>query len=411
MGIHSSKLEKPGGLKKTPPALAPKLYGESGGVFNPPEKPKSRLPKVKKRHWSLFDLSDDVLLRIYNFLGPADRVSFALSSRRLYATLSKPGERFMVQETDRLEILQRFERDGVYPMSILCALCEGFHRPRLVNEWDEEEATRACVRPGDRELYGKTMCETFPTYVHFDLVAAITRSWRHNLGFYNPQLLESSVTFSNPKVKGSINCRTEAKVINGSLILKTERVLSTGYRRAEALKGLPDLVRLLEKENDLGWCCIHVQWREIYPFVFTSDQTNDKKSQKLQCLWSHRNSCLRRSPWSLPMVCSGKINLNFQLWHCRNCYTDMTMGYAYIESDDVKLVTLTTWKDMGRGISVEDPVWKLHNTSDFMPRDLDLEALSMYDLFEAEGGKKAPNPYLPNPRKEVLLDLRDGPSS
>ncbi|KAL2694591.1 hypothetical protein Neosp_001176 [[Neocosmospora] mangrovei] len=222
-----------------------------GNHSSKPQKSKSRLPGVKKRHWSLFDLTDNVLLGIYNFLGPADRVAFALSSRRLYATLSKSGERFLVQETDRLEILQRFERDGVYPMSILCTLCEGFHRPRLVNEWDEKEATRACVQSGDSELYGKTMCETFPTYVHFDLVAAITRSWRHNLGVYNPQLLESSVTFSNLKVKARINCRTEAKVVNGSLFLKTERILFTGYRREEALKGLPDLVQLLEWENDL----------------------------------------------------------------------------------------------------------------------------------------------------------------
>ena len=273
--------------------------------------PKSGLPEVKKRHWSLFDLSDDVLLKIYNFLGPADRVSFALSSRRLYAIVSKPGEKFMVQGDDRLEILQRFERDGVYPMSILCALCEGFHRPRLVNEWDAEEATRACVLSGDSEMYGKTMCETFPTYVHFDLVAATTRSWQHNLGFYKPQLLDSSITFSNPKVKGSINCRIEAKVVNGSLILKTERVLFTGYRRAEALKGLPDLVRLLEKENDLGWCCIHVQWRDIYPFALALNQSDYKESQKHHCLWSHHNTCLgRRRP--RPEVCSGKTNLRFE---------------------------------------------------------------------------------------------------
>lgn len=57
----------------------------------------------------------------------------------------------------------------------------------------------------------------------------------------------------------------------------------------------------------------------------------------------------------------------------------MAPSYTYIESADVKLVTLTTWRDLGRGISVEDPVWKSHNTSpDFTPRDLDLEALSLY---------------------------------
>ncbi|RSL87416.1 hypothetical protein CEP51_002266 [Fusarium floridanum] len=242
--------------------------------------------------------------------------------------------------------VQRFERDGVYPMSILCALCEGFHRPRLVNEWDAEEATRACVRSGDSEMYEKTMCETFPVYVHFDLVAAITRSWRHNLDFYNPQLLESSITFSSPRAKGSINCRMEAKVIDGRLMLKTERVLFAGYRRAEALKGLPDLVRLLEIDNDLD---------------------------------------------------------------ALSCYTDMTMGYAYIESDDVKLVTLTTWKDLGRGMSIEDPVWKSHNeVPPSTPRNLDLEASSLFHLFEGEGGKKAPVSYLPKLGREVLLDLRNG---
>lgn len=83
---------------------------------------KSRHSKVEKRQWSLFDLSDDVLLRIYNFLGPVDSVPFALSSRRLYTAVSKPGDKFMVYGDDRLEILQRFEREGVYPMSILCAL-------------------------------------------------------------------------------------------------------------------------------------------------------------------------------------------------------------------------------------------------------------------------------------------------
>ena len=70
---------------------------------------KSRLSKVEKRQWSLFDLSDDVLLRIYNFLGPADRVSFALSSRRLYTVVSKLGDKSMVYGDDRLEILQHFE--------------------------------------------------------------------------------------------------------------------------------------------------------------------------------------------------------------------------------------------------------------------------------------------------------------
>lgn len=376
-----------------------------GNQYSKLPKPGNELPEIRKGPLSLFNLSDDVLLRIYNFLGPVDHVSFTLSSRRLYAIVSKPGEKFTAQGDDRLEILQRLERDGVYPMSILCVLCKGFHRPRLVNEWNAEEATRACVLSGDSEMYGKTMCETFPTYVHFDLVAAITRSWRHNLGLYSPQLLEFSVTFSNPKVKGSVTCRTEAKVINGSLILKTERVLFAGYKRVEALKGLPDLVQLLEKENDLGWCCLHVQWREIYPFVFESDKTDPNGFLKHHCLWSHDSTCSRRRR-PRPGICNGETNRRLGFWQCRNCHTDVSMSYTYIEPDDVKLVTLTTWKDLGRGISIEDPVWKSHNTAaDLTPREPGLEALDLYHLFEGEGGKKAPFPYQPQLGREVLLDL------
>ncbi|RSM10157.1 hypothetical protein CDV31_007340 [Fusarium ambrosium] len=285
-------------------------------------------------------------------------------------------------------------------MSILCVLCEAFHRPRLTNEWNAKEATRACVRSGDGEMYGKTTCNLFPTYVHFDLVAAITRSWRHKLGSYSPQLLESSIHFTEASVQ--IRCDIHAKVIEGRLIIKIEKVLFLGYQPDNALHGLPNLTRLLTKEDGLASCCPHIRWMELHPVVFGPEEGNDAEHEKTTCLWKHPGRCWRyQKLYSQPTKCRGEVTPELsKIWGCHFCYTDMTISYRPLdESVGVNLVTLTAWKDLGRGISINDPAWK---TQSVVPgassRQCDVG--SLYHLFEGKKWRKASIPYVPEIKVE-----------
>ncbi|RSL61491.1 hypothetical protein CEP54_006219 [Fusarium duplospermum] len=280
-------------------------------------------------------------------------------------------------------------------MSILCELCEGFHRPRLTNEWNAKEGTRACVRSGDGEMYGKTTCNLFPTYAHFDLVAAITRSCRHSLGSYSPRLLESTIHFTDASAQ--IKCNIHAKVIDGRLIVKIEKILFPGYQPARELHGLPNLVRLLTTEDDLASCCPHIRWVELHPVVFEPEEGNDAEQGKTVCLWQHPGSCWRvQQRYPQPDKCRGEVTPELsKIWGCHFCYTDMTVSYRHFdESVGVNLVALTAWKDLGRGISIHDPAWKTHSVvPGASSRQCDVG--SLYHLFEGKEGRKASIPYVP----------------
>lgn len=370
--------------------------GTCASMIDEARTPETGLSEVVRKRHSLLDLPDDILLGIYNCLEPTDRVSFKLSSHRLWAIAPDLEEGMDMYPDDWFKVLQLFERRGVYPKRILCTLCEDFHRPRLTNGWNAKQATRACVQSGDGEIYGKTTCNLFPTYVHFDLVAAITRSWRHNLGVYSPQLLQSTTHSTHPTARAQVSCDIYAEVIDGRLIVKIEKILFTGHELARALKGPPHLAWLWMRDDGAGRCCPHVRWAELHPFVFDSRNRNKTERRKFNCLWGHAGTCwANQKSRPQPSRCLGEVRPALsKIWGCHRCYTDMTISYQYIKSRDIKLVTLTAWKDLGHGVSIDDPAWESHTVAqEASSRQCDVG--SLYHLFEGKWGEKAPIPYMP----------------
>ncbi|KAH7014834.1 hypothetical protein EDB80DRAFT_545507, partial [Ilyonectria destructans] len=242
---------------------------------------------------------------------------------------------------------------------ILCPLCRIFHTPRNTHVSDLREGGRACVKFGDKKIQQKTTSRHLPRQVHFDLVAAITRSHRHQSASHDPRLLNSSHYYYHEYGSARISCSVSAKVVNRRLLLKTEKYLFPRVETLDALDAIPELLAILKGNPGLGACCAHYEWQWFQRFIFRPHPYFPEQTKKQWCLWTHGERCWHPHRVRDGPCLEGVKDDLLAIRGCHRCHTDIGISLRDIHGESTALI-LTTWKDLGRGMDTEDVSWKSH---------------------------------------------------
>ncbi|KAH8672168.1 hypothetical protein BGZ61DRAFT_536828 [Ilyonectria robusta] len=296
----------------------------------------------------------ETVLEISMYLDEVDQAALALSSRRLLYMMGT--ETLQLEEPMRFELLGRLERDGVYLMDILCSICRRFHLPRLTDgpTSNETEAARPCYYYGNKWIQESTASRNLPVGMHFDMVAAVTRSIRHQALYYKSHMIYKTVRW----VYGSSECRLATthtvRVVDGHFLVRKENCLYPESIRSASLCSVPKLQRMLARLEQFTTCCEHVKWADTVDFLF--DPTLKTWPQHV-CLWTHPEQC--EYPRFEGLCQQPVASVLRKVYSCRVCYTDYAIGRRNLVGG-LTTITLTSWKDLGCGKDVEDRVWKSH---------------------------------------------------
>lgn len=321
-------------------------------------------------------ISNELLIMVATLLSPLDRASLAFTSRHTHALLQNALS--LNPHSDRYNFLSRLENSGIWPEEILCAGCKKFHLPRKRRQWTQKEGSRDCIRNGSMFLLGYLETPYLQYQVHFDLVAAIMRSHRHNSGVYSVNLLASHQVHANERVK--IVSTTSARVHQGQLLLKTETFVFCG-KAAEALWNIALARKMLSSIESLWQVCQHLNWDQPWRFVFypffhflheskgvpqyredtgTFVSRYDQNMSALhKCLWTHPSNCWIRCQ------AASRVETSLDMpWSCKGCTTDYKVSVGYLEREGMsslgKYVVFTSWKNLGEGHDVTDKRWLGH---------------------------------------------------
>ncbi|KAJ4328961.1 hypothetical protein N0V84_000532 [Fusarium piperis] len=296
-----------------------------------------------------------------------------------------------------------------------------FHPPRSTREWNHVEGRRACIGNGHSEAIEQGYLDSpfLPYHVHFDMVAAICRSARIEMGSYVVNCLADRQVYKTEGAK--ISSRISARIFDGQLILKTENVL--------LLQPGPDLSRNVTKLNELlseNWklteVCGHVYWDRIWPFILNpEEETPDvamynrvlsKDTTTLpvldgwdlsNCIWSHGITC-----WT---ICDATPWIEWhsdELWACGKCSTDFKISVVRRPPDHPRAnaIVFTSWKNLGRGVGLSDANWRGHmDTFDDVEDDSRAtRPNNVAEMFEGIAGLGTRFTYMPK-LDEVLEEL------
>ncbi|KAH8670706.1 hypothetical protein BGZ61DRAFT_483050 [Ilyonectria robusta] len=335
---------------------------------------------------ALNTLPTEIFQEISSYVSPVDRAALALVSHRHLYMLGRNVLR--LEQKGRYQLLKRLEVDGCFVSQILCPLCRIFHTPRNTHVSDLREGGRACVKFGDRKIQQKTTSRHLPRHVHFDLVAAITRSHRHKSALHEPRLLNSSHYYFHEYGTARISCYVSAKVVNRRLLLKTEKYLFPRVETLDALDAIPELLGVLKRNPGLGACCAHHDWQWFRRFIFRPHPYFPEETNKQWCLWTHGERCwhphrVREGP------CLGGVKDDLlEIRGCQRCHTDIGISVRNIHGESAALI-LTTWKDLGLGMDTEDVSWKSHleHTPGQQKKDRKTKIGDIHTAFETRPGR------------------------
>ncbi|KPM40488.1 hypothetical protein AK830_g6060 [Neonectria ditissima] len=381
----------------------PYPFRRSTAVGGRLEEPSSR------RDTSIGGMPAEVVYEISCHLPSIDRAALALASRQILHVL---GENVLkLEQSSKYALLRRLERDGGFKSDILCSLCRIFHPPRLCLTWNPKDARRACVGSGqDDEVWAKITSPHLPRQVHFDIVAAITRNSRHGLTQYTTQMLASTTYHHHEDGHTMISCYVSAKVVNGRLLLKIEKFLFPRVERLGTLDAVPKLKSMLIRHPDLRACCAHYKWDSIHRFVFQPNPYEPDDTRRHNCLWTNGIYCWGDCCASLKQPCTGKIrDFLSTLRGCPKCHTDLAMTYKNY-NDEGTILILTSWKDLGAGLHVDDASWKSHRALDPVaetPRRRP-EIGSIYRAYESKREKHSRRYSGPSNEDWTVAVLRNG---
>ncbi|KAJ3548892.1 hypothetical protein NM208_g794 [Fusarium decemcellulare] len=273
------------------------------------------------------------------------------------------------------------------------------------------EKERPCIVQSAQECWPKSV----PSFVNFDLVAMVMRSFRHNSGLYGPDRLASSRYRAIGCAR--IFSNTSARIFNQRLILKSETFLFAG-RGSDTLEKVPKVWQLFQKHIELGKVCQHVRWGEVLPFIFSyhaplhelqKGQSFSKPNhikilnvsgKSLQrCVWTHPGGC-----WARCKAGSMLKPILEGLWSCESCSTDYKISTARGDgqSSRAKFLVLTSWKNLGRGEDAADKQWKeFVNSSRVVDFGRTTALYSTASSYEQD----SINPYQPSVPKRALDEL------
>ncbi|KAF4498108.1 hypothetical protein FAGAP_5700 [Fusarium agapanthi] len=345
--------------------------------------PRKKRPRKKRSpQITLQNLPTELLTEITTLLAPIDRASLAFTSSWLHKLFSNTTK---LNGYDRWKFLSRLEQSYMWPSEILCEICQKFHEPRKSRQtFTEKEGRRACIGNGAAHLQRLSISPYLSSEIHFDVMAAISRSYRSNPDALIPG--EASVQFVSPHLNDDdeLVIRLQQTVHfsrQKHVLLKSQRILfpgrNTGREPSKVIEGIETLRRAFKDSYEIGSICGHVRWTDIYPFITHPDeefkwpqgqwsfrhsglQEFDLPGEQLQeCLWTHKGNC-----W---LTCQARARLDSTLegrmWTCGGCSTDYAVNIIRSETSCANYIVMTSWKDLGTCIIRHDPLWKEHMIS------------------------------------------------
>lgn len=177
------------------------------------------------------------------------------------------------------------------------------------------------------------------------------RCYRHGWSTYSAKFLSASSRygrFSNPEYP-KLFSTTHCRIVDGRLFAKTE-IQILPCEGLEPLKDCPHYIRnILDKYRELRHCCNHWRWTELYSPVF-SFYDRVWSDRPIRYASSFLHGCLRR------------------IQGCGDCYSDFALSAIDLADDRGRVVTLTCWKDLGFGYSINDPRWSTHLYAELRPQ-------------------------------------------
>lgn len=133
-----------------------------------------------------------------------------------------------------------------------------------------------------------------------------------------------------------------------------------GVRRGDSCVMVPSIVEAL-KHHNLMVVCQHHTW-DMSPYLFGGFEPNADLKTRFHhnCLWNHGARCNDRPSSSDD---TRHINRGHQGLLCRYCCTNSSTSCRDL-SDGSSMVVLTTWKNYGYGLDIDDPIWVSHNMAE-----------------------------------------------
>lgn len=363
----------------------------------------------RPRHRSgLKGLPTKVLSLIAAYTSPIDQASLALVSRTELHKLGRAS--LQLQGKARLSLLTRLERDGVRPADVLCPQCQVFHAPDLSLPlgWYFENGTafRPCAQFHTRAASSQTLPKGhiisafLPLRLHFNMIAGVMRCHRHGWSTHPVETLSStsrydySVHSRYPKVFSTTRC----KIVNGRLLAKTEKLIYLCKNLADLRNAFTKVRLLFKRDWALHHVCGHFVWTESYPRNLKSPNGR---------IW--RNSPISEESPSLRPGLHRVVG-------CAWCYTDCALSAYDLPNNGGRVISLTTWKDLGYGRSIKDSRWRSHlhpvGPISTVTRVVNVSELGLVaEAFEAASTGKPADPYHPSIDAATSQYLMaDGPS-
>ncbi|WAO92404.1 Hypothetical protein NCS54_00991200 [Fusarium falciforme] len=272
-------------------------------------------------------LPREVLIKIATYLNVINQACLAFTCRHTHQVLS--GALRLNPGHERYIFLRRLERGGIKDRT-----------------WNEYEGPRRCIQYGNGRTLEYLQSPYLPRQVHFDIVAAIIRSYRFDSELYDINYLLSTDQYTAGRAKITSNVST--RLYKGTLVLKTELVLSAG-KMAFALENVAKLEKMLQKSTKLENVCQHVKWAEVLPFIFRP---------QLRTVQKNGQSCMGKHP-SQECKISGK-DLHTCLWTHSQKYYKISLSRKQGKSSETNSLVFTSWKNLSRCTSVYNEDWTAH---------------------------------------------------
>ncbi|KAF6835401.1 hypothetical protein CMUS01_05775 [Colletotrichum musicola] len=265
----------------------------------------------------------------------------------------------------RFKLLLHLEKETCDMREILCHTCQVFHPPTSSNLEEGNGGIRTCARGSLSQQDWSTSSPYLPTTVHFNMVKAVMRSYRCRLDLYDPRLLFSSVLYVDEATNAKARYTATSLIADNQLLLRTVVTLLPSPIRGEARSAAPNLLQLVNERPGLRNVCLHIEWSWVYPNIFDDKPPPPPTGEPLADAWNPRikPNPMRGYPES-----------------CKYCWTLFHFNYTDLKVSGARVVSLVSYKLLGRGEDFNDRLWVLHTqeAAEEEKRNLRISYLQMH---------------------------------
>lgn len=294
----------------------------------------------------------EIISILSSYLALEESAALALTSKRM---LSKVGYLSFVElnrcAVSRFKLLLQLEKE-IYDMKeILCHRCQVFHPPTSSNlrkGRKENGSIRPCAKRSPSQRDWSTSSPYLPTKLHFNMVKAVMRSYRYGLDLYDPRVLASSSLYIDETTNAKARYTATCVIADNKLLLRTVVTLLPSPIREEARRTAPSLLELIKKRQRLRNACPHIEWSQVYPKIF---EDKPPIPQHLAPIDEHPDT------WgSKTKACPNRGFYDA----CKYCSTLFHFSYRDLAISGARVVSLVSYKFLGKGEDLNDRVWMLH---------------------------------------------------